>query len=103
METFLKKRIEIVIETPLIDRVTDCLDRMEVTGYSALALIAGRGEGGSWSADGQVGTALQMTLIVCIVDPILAEQVIRQMFEIVKLQAGLIAVSDVHVLRPGRF
>jgi hypothetical protein len=103
METYPKKRIEIVIETPLVGRVTNCLDRMEVTGYSAVALTAGRGQGGAWSANGQVGSALQMTQIVCIAEASLAEQVIQRMFEIVKPQAGFIAISDVAVLRPGRF
>ena len=103
METYPKKRIEIVIETPLVGRITDCIDRMEVTGYSVVALTAGRGHAGAWSANGQVGTALQMTQIVCIADPGLAEQVMHQVFEIVKPQAGFIAISDVAVLRPGRF
>jgi hypothetical protein len=103
MQTYPKKRVEIVIETPLFDRVTDCLDDMEVTGYSVVALSAGRGRGGAWSADGQVGTVLQMTQIICIADASLAEQAIQRMFEIVNPQAGFIAISDVAVLRQGRF
>jgi nitrogen regulatory protein PII len=103
METFAKKRIEIVIETPLVERVTDCLDSMAVTGYSAVALTAGRGHGGAWSAEGQIGTAQQMTQIVCIADPAIANQVIQKLFEIVKTQAGFIVISDVVVLRPERF
>ena len=103
METHPKKRIEIVIETPLVDRVTDCLTRMPVSGYSVVALNAGRGQSGTWSADGQIGTALQMTQIICVLDGELAEKVIRSLFEIVKPQAGFIAISDVSVLRPKRF
>ena len=103
METYPKKRIEIVIETPLVDRVIDCLDRMQVSGYSVVALAAGRGQSGTWSAEGQVGTALQMTQIICILDRELADNVIRDLFVIVKPQAGFIAISDVAVLRPRRF
>lgn len=103
METYPKKRIEIVIETPLVARVTDCLDRLAVSGYSAVALTAGRGQAGAWSADGQVSTALQMMQIICIANESLAEQVIQRMFEIVKPQAGFIAMSDVVVLRQERF
>lgn len=103
METYPKKRVEIVIETPLVERVIDCLDRMEVTGYSVVALTAGRGQSGAWSAIGQVGTARQMTQIVCVADPPLAERVIQATFVIVKSQAGFITVSDVSVLRPGKF
>lgn len=103
MKTFPKKRIEIVIETPLVDRVTDCLDRMDVTGYSVVGLIAGRGRGGSWSLNGQVGTTLQMTQIVCIADASLAEQAVERIFAIVTPQAGFIAISEVAVLRPERF
>jgi nitrogen regulatory protein PII len=103
MEKHPKKRIEIVIETPLVGRVTDCLDRMQVTGYSAVALTAGRGQGGSWSVNGQVGTVLQMTQIVCIADGGIADTVIDSIFQIVKPQAGFVAISDVAVLRPERF
>ena len=103
MQTYPKKRIEIVIETPLVGRVTDCLDHMAVTGYSVIALTAGRGQGGAWAAEGQVGTALQMTQIVCVADPNVANEVIQRLFQIVHPQSGFIAISEVVVLRPERF
>ncbi|MEW6449092.1 MAG: transcriptional regulator [Pseudomonadota bacterium] len=103
MKTYPKKRIEIVIETPLVGRVTDCLDHMAVTGYSTVALTAGRGQSGPWAAEGQVGTALQMTQIVCISDSGVSDEVIQRLFTIVNPQSGFIAISDVMVLRPERF
>lgn len=38
VERYLKKRIEIVIEIPLPDKVTGCLDRMQVSGSDVLVL-----------------------------------------------------------------
>ena len=103
MDRHPKKRIEIVIETPLVGRVTGRLDQMNVSGYSVQALAAGRGQGGAWSADGQVGTAMQMSLIVCIADGVITDAIVDSVFQVVSKQTGFVTVSDVHVIRSDRF
>ena len=43
MQTHLKKRIDLIIEMPLLRRVTERFDQAGVSGYSVLPVIAGRG------------------------------------------------------------
>jgi hypothetical protein len=103
MDKHPKKRIEIIIETPLVDRIADILDRMDVSGYSVIPLAAGRGQGSAWSADGQVGSAMQITLIICISDGAIADRILDSVFGIVSQHTGFVTVSDVYVMRPDRF
>ena len=103
MQTHPKKRIEVIIEAPLMRRVMRCLDHGEVSGCSVMSITAGRGRGGSWSADDQVGEAGQMVALVCITDASKVDEILDLIFAVVSHQIGLITVSDVAVVRPERF
>ena len=103
MQTHLKKRIDIIIEMPLLRRITERFDKAGVSGYSVLPVIAGRGQTGAWSAGGQVSEVGQMAAIICIVDVGKADAVLDEVFAVVKKQIGFVTVSDVAVVRPERF
>ncbi|WP_315778111.1 MULTISPECIES: DUF190 domain-containing protein [unclassified Bradyrhizobium] len=103
MKTFAKKRIDLIIEMPLLRRVTERFDQAGVTGYSVLPVIAGRGQSGPWSAGGQVSEVGQMAAIMCIVDGGRVDAVVDAVFAVVQHQVGLVTVSDVEVVRPERF
>ena len=103
MQTHLKKRIDIIIEMPLLRRITERFDKAGVSGYSVLPVIAGRGQTGAWSAGGQVSDVGQMAAIICIVDAGKADAVLDEVFAVVKKQIGFVTLSDVAVVRPERF
>lgn len=103
MQVYPKKRIDLIIEMPLLRRVTDRLDKAGVTGYSVLPVIGGRGRSGEWSSEGQVSEVGQMAAIVCIVDGGKVDAVLDEVFAVVKRQIGLVMVADVSVVRPERF
>ena len=103
MKTFAKKRIDLIIEMPLLRRVTERFDQAGVTGYSVIPVIAGRGQSGAWSAGGQVSEVGQMAAIMCIVDGGRVDTVLDAVFTVVQHQIGLVTVSDVEVIRPERF
>ncbi len=103
MQTHLKKRIELIIEMPLLRRVTERFNAAGVSGYSVLPVIAGRGQSGTWSADGQVSDAGQMAAVICIVDEAKLDAVLDVVFAVVSKQIGLVTVADVAVVRPERF
>ncbi len=103
MKTFAKKRIDLIIEMPLLRRVTERFDQAGVTGYSVLPVIAGRGRSGAWSAGGQVSEVGQMAAITCIVDSGRVDMVLDAVFTVVQHQIGLVSVCDVEVIRPERF
>lgn len=103
MQTHPKKRIDIIIEMPLLRRITERFDKAGVSGYSVLPVVAGRGQTGAWSAGGQVSEVGQMAAIICIVDAGKADAVLDEVFAVVKKQIGFVTLSDVAVVRPERF
>jgi len=103
MQTHPKKRIDVVVEAPLLRRIIVRLDLANVSGYSVMPIVAGRGHDGSWTADGQVSNATQMIAIVCITDPSKADDVLEAVFSVISHQIGFVTISDVSVVRPERF
>ena len=103
MNTYPKKRIEIIIEAPLSRRVIEQLDQTGVTGYSVFPLLCGKGLSGFWSADGQISNASEMVAIVCITDASISDKVLDKVFSIVSRQLGIVSMSDVVVIRPQHF
>ena len=103
MKTHPKKRIEIMVEAPLLERVLELLDQQGVSGYTVLPAIAGRGKDGSWHRDGLVGRVGAVVQVFCILDETRVDQVLEPLFRLVTRQIGIVTVSDVQVIRPEHF
>ncbi|MFL9825219.1 DUF190 domain-containing protein [Rhodoplanes sp. SY1] len=103
MQTFPKKRIEIVVEAPLLRRIMTRLEETGVGGWSVVPVLSGHGGHGDWTAEGQVGSATQMVMLITIVDESRLDAVLSGVFALVSHQIGFVAVSDVAVVRPERF
>ncbi len=102
LATHLKKRIEIIIEAPMLSRVLDLLDRLAVTGYTVIPAIAGSGRRGSWR-EGQVTEASHMVMVICITDGARIPQVLNPVYQLLARQIGIVTVSDVNVVRQDHF
>lgn len=103
LATHRKKRIEVIIETPVLSRLLDDLDRLSVTGYTVLPALAGRGRTGSWRRDDAVNPAGQMVCVVCITDQQKVESVLGAVHGLLSRQIGIVSVSDVEVIRQEHF
>lgn len=103
MQTYPKKRIDIMVEAPLMQRVLNLLDQQGVSGYTVLSALAGRGQDGAWHRDGVVGRAGALVTIFCIVDEARVDEVLEPLFKLVSRQIGIVTVSDVQVIRPTHF
>lgn len=103
MKTYPKKRIDIMIEAPLMARVLAILSDKDVSGYTVLQAYAGHGKDGSWHRDGMVGRAGAVVQIFCIVDESRIDAVLEAVFAVVSRQIGIVTVSDVQVVRPEHF
>ncbi|MEN9707599.1 MAG: hypothetical protein RIQ68_7 [Pseudomonadota bacterium] len=103
MQTFAKKRLEIVIEHPARKGLCAILDAQKVTGYSVVPVISGSGQHGPWEEAGQVTSAEGMVMLVCIVDPAQAERVLEAVYEFVQPRKAILTISDVQVVRGERF
>lgn len=103
MKTYAKKRIEIMVEAPLMNRVISILDDLDVGGYTAVPAIAGKGADGRWHRDGLVGRVGSVVQIFCILDESKLDSVLEPIFKLVSQQIGIVTVSDVNVIRPDSF
>jgi nitrogen regulatory protein PII len=99
----LKKRIDVILESPLLRTIARQLDRMNVSGYSVLPIIEGRGMQNAWTSEGQVSNTTNMVSLICIVDPSQADAVVDTVLTAVKERIGFVTLSDVYVIRPDRF
>uniref|UniRef100_UPI0040488E4A DUF3240 family protein n=1 Tax=Yoonia sp. TaxID=2212373 RepID=UPI0040488E4A len=102
MEMYPAKRVEIIIEAPLERRLTDALEKAEVTGFTVLPVLGGSGRSGRWSREGQVGRA-GMVAVICLIKPERLDALLAAAFAVVEPHIGVVSITDAHVLRVERF
>ncbi len=102
MEMHPAKRVEIMIEAPLERRLTDALEKAEVTGFTVLPVLGGSGRSGRWSREGQVGRA-GMVAVICLIKPERLDALLAAAFAVVEPHIGVVSITDAHVLRAERF
>ncbi len=104
MQTYRKKRVEIIVEAPALNRVLRFLQDHEVSGYTVLPALAGSGDSGRiWSREGQVGDAGRMVALIMIIDDARLAPLFDRLYSLVSRQIGIIAISDCEVVRDERF
>ncbi|MEM9061776.1 MAG: DUF190 domain-containing protein [Pseudomonadota bacterium] len=103
MQLHPAKRVAIVIEAPMLRRLTEALEDAGVTGYSVLPVLAGSGRSGPWSSDSSFGTAGTLVQVVCILSEDKLQDMVDRAFPVVERHIGMITVTDCEVLRPERF
>ncbi len=102
MRTHPKKKIEIVVEAPLRSRLLGLLDRLEVSGYTVLPAVAGRGHHGAWE-EGHISDADRMVVVVCLVDSGRLDAILDAVYGALAERIGIVYVADVAVVRPDHF
>ena len=103
MQMHTKKQVNIILAMPLLERLKRILSRDGVTGWTVLPALEGSGSAGSWSRDGIVGDALQMVMVVSIVDPAKIDKILDDVLKLIDPGSGVVTVTDVEVVRPTRF
>jgi PII-like signaling protein len=103
MDLHRKKRLEIVLEAPGLRGLLALFDRLGVAGYTVVPALSGRGHHGPWDESGQVTDAGRMVMVVCVIDPARLDEVLPPVYEAVERRIGILTVSDVEVVRGGRF
>lgn len=102
MQMHKAKRVEIIIEAPMENRLTDALVKSGVTGYTVLPVLGGSGRSGQWTREGQVGRA-GMVAVVCLIRPERLDGLLDAAFTVVARHIGVVSVTDCEVLRAERF
>ena len=103
LETYPKKRLSIVIEAPFLNRLLDMLDKLDVSGFTVIQALAGKGKSGSWQRDSLSSDAGRMVEIMIVLDAEKVRPVLEMVRGVLHRQIGIVTLSDVEVLRPDLF
>ncbi len=102
MQMHPAKRVEIIIEAPMENRLTEALANAGVTGFTVLPVLGGSGRSGQWTREGQVGRS-GMVAVICLIKPERLDGLLEAAFAVVQRHIGVVSISDAQVLRAERF
>ncbi len=102
MQTHRRRRLEIIIEAPILKRVEALLDACGVHVFTVLEAREGRGLSGRWD-DQSLAVGMDQRVVIAVTTEEVAEKVLAGMAEIFLRYPGVIYASDVDVLRAERF
>ena len=102
METSRRKKLEVVVEAPVLRRVEALLTEAGVRGWTVLPGIEGAGSGGEWRS-GDFTPGQEKRLLMSVVSEEVARRVLERLSAFFDDYPGIVCVSDVEVIRGGRF
>ncbi len=102
MDVHPKKKIEVMVETPMVKKVIGIMLDCGATGVSVLPVVRGAGHSGDWT-DKDPGGATDMQMVLVITGPRRAEQIRDKVFAALADYRMMILLSDVEVIRNEHF
>jgi PII-like signaling protein len=101
IETVIRKRIEILVDTPLVRRVTEAIDTAAISGWSVLPVTAGSGRDGRWREERVTGADKSLVLTIASAEK--ASALVDALAPILTSHGLLLTMWDVEVIRGERF
>lgn len=101
-ELYPKKRIDIVVESTLAPDMMQMLEDQGAKGYTMISEVAGKGQRGIRN-HGHVTDVFRNVLIITIVDEAMLDNILESANKLLVNYAGIVAVSDVEVMRDDHF
>lgn len=101
IETVIRKRIEILVDSPLVRRVTAAIDAAGISGWSVLPVTSGSGRDGRWHEERVTGA--DKSLVLSIASPEKASALAEALVPILTSHGLLLTMWDVEVIRGERF
>ena len=102
VNTVQRRKIEILVDAPLIRRVVAAAEAVGVTGYTLLPTLGGAGHGGRWSDD-QVTGAEAKVMFVTITNSTKAAALADALAPLLQSLSLILVSGDVEVVRPEKF
>lgn len=88
------KRIEIVIERPLAQRMAKLLVELEAPGYTVIEHAGGRGDRGVRRADEPTGTSTNSVFVIACETQEQVERIVDGIRPVLSRSGGICLVSD---------
>jgi hypothetical protein len=102
VETVSRKRIEILVDTPLVPRVVKLARQVDISGWSLIHVDAGEGRDGAWQHDDVTGAGAK-TIVLMIASEAKAVALVDAIAPLLDSYRLLLTVGDVQVVRGERF
>jgi hypothetical protein len=93
------KRIEIVIETPMVPSLIRILKLMNVPGYTLIPDVRGAGDRGVRRADELSGESSNSLLLIACDDQAIVERLLEEVRVLIGRSGGICLLSDAQWLR----
>lgn len=93
------KRIEIVIEAPQAQRLTEVLKKLGAAGYTLIPDVRGSGDRGERRADELSGDSSNCLIMIACDDQATVDTIMEAVRPILSRSGGVCLVSDAHWLR----
>ena len=102
MQTHRKKRIELIVESAITDRLVAEIQTAGASGYTIHPVSGGRGHHGTWQELGITpGSGMVAILVVASIER--AESLVPRLHAAMADFSGVILMSDVEVIRSAHF
>ncbi len=101
IETVIRKRIEILTDVALQRRVTDAIDRADITGWTIVPVTSGKGREGPWREERVMGTDKVFVLTIAAEDKAMA--LAEELAPMLTKFGFILTMWDVEVIRGERF
>ncbi len=102
ISTFTRKRVEILIDTPLAPRLIKAAADAGIAGYTLIPVQSGAGRGGTWRDDALTG-AESKTIFLTIAAEDKAGRFVEALAPHLDSYGMLLTMADVQVVRGERF
>ena len=101
--TVPRKKIEILVDTPLLSRIRQLASDAGVSGYTLQRTVGGEGGQGRWRAEEVTGGAGSKLVFATIVDEETGQRFLTELEPLLNEYGLLVTVSSVEVIRGERF
>jgi hypothetical protein len=98
-----RKRIEILVDGPLVRKITQAADTAGITGYTLLPVSSGKGLGGTWHDDQITGGAFAKEYFFTVCNSEKAQNFLDLVKPLLDTHGLVLFMSDVKVIRSNRF
>lgn len=102
IQTVSRKRIEILVDTPLVPRVVAQLQAVDISGWSVIHVDSGGGRAGEWQHDDVTGASAK-TIVLAIASEAKTSGLIEAIAPLLDSYGMLLTIGDVQVVRGERF
>jgi PII-like signaling protein len=102
IHTTPRRRIEVLVDAPLVRRVVAAATAAGVTGYTILPTLSGAGERGPWTDD-QISGAETKVIFLTVASEEKAARLIDALTPLLESHGLILLTSVVDVVRGGKF